>query len=786
VSSCSYFTAKEQLEPVGSVGIGWVGDGDKDTLLAIRAGEGNKGALPAYIPTGVLDHRRGGTTPEERNFVPSGYGMLDIDGKAHPERDQTRDEDLVTTFARKAKREFEDAGFVACISPGGDGIKAIFRISGTDEDDDLDAHYAAAYHAAVVLAPDGYVVDSCGDLGRLCFQSHDPDMADPSGALEIVVTEYDRLASVRLRAAKVDWGDLGDLDEPLAEKALRGLLRPKESKFKTAYEGDASRFDGDVSAAIFSLISHLRSSSHKPGPQEIVSILLDAPLVTSNPKYDGDEAYMRRSVQNMIDKDAANIERKEVDGNGIFAGWDGTDATCAAALDRAMGQHLRFLPETGGWALLKDTGLWDVPLPGRRDAGAATEGSRALRDASSAIADEDTREAIQRYTGSMRNMEAALKHLGGGGGHDISLSEFDAQVNLIHIPDTGLLNLVDLTVRPPGPEDLVSSSLGVPWVKGARADPEYQRLTTPIFDDPEHYRFLMRYAGASLFGRNVVRSMIFGLGEGGHNGKSSLFSALVKMFGGYGADLPARMLFKGAFSRGGADHTADLANIPPPARLGYCDEEDGDGIWDIARIKRLCSEESIKVRGLGQDFRDAQIRFNMLASSNYLPPLEDYDPAILKRILVLRFEHTFSHDPAIRPYMATDKFLVPLLDDVIEGLRDYNEVGLDPPAAVIIEGEKLASDLDTLGSFLGAYTVTVDIHDEGFHTGADMWRCYRNHLENEGLPQIKKSMFMSGMKGKGYEQGKCDKVRAWKHRTAAKGEWLGLNSEGRALLGGMM
>ena len=121
----------------------------------------DKRELPAVSISGATTGLRKSAVPDGR-FTHSGFLQIDIDGKDNPE----------WSLADLRSALISDPRIVALfISPSGDGIKAIARISS-----DVSLHKRSFFAAEAHFKTLGINIDkSCKDPVRLCFLSHDPN-----------------------------------------------------------------------------------------------------------------------------------------------------------------------------------------------------------------------------------------------------------------------------------------------------------------------------------------------------------------------------------------------------------------------------------------------------------------------------------------------------------------------------------------------------------------------------------------------------------------------------------
>jgi putative DNA primase/helicase len=276
-------------------------------------------------------------------------------------------------------------------------------------------------------------------------------------------------------------------------------------------------------------------------------------------------------------------------------------------------------------------------------------------------------------------------------------------------------------------------------------------------NEQEEARFLMRWLGSALYPANLSRTLMFWLGAEGSNGKSSLAKAIAATLGlqqGYAGIAANGLLSKAHFQRSGSEHSAHLSSIPSGCRFLYVDEM-GELSWDQELVKKLASVEPMYIRGAyAHHHRLAIPRFNLVVSSNHMPPLENCEPAMLARLVILKFDKTFQKNPEVDALMQSPEFLEGLLDDMLEGLRDYHAGGgsLEPPASCILAGAELVEDIDRIGRFLEECTTTGFV-DLEVPTRNQVYLAYKQWCWDMSADRAPESStrFYADLKRKGYQ-----------------------------------
>jgi putative DNA primase/helicase len=190
--------------------------------------------------------------------------------------------------------------------------------------------------------------------------------------------------------------------------------------------------------------------------------------------------------------------------------------------------------------------------------------------------------------------------------------------------------------------------------------------------------FLQRVAGYCLTGSTREHALFFFYGTGG-NGKSKFIEAISGAMGDYAKGAPIETFTASNFER----HPTDLAGLRG-ARLVTAIETDGGRQWAEAKIKALTGGDKIVARFMRQDFFEYQPEFKILIAGNHKPSLQNVDEAIRRRFYLVPF--TVTIPPSERDLDLAEKLKAEwpgILRWMIDGCREWQRIGLQPPKAVL-------------------------------------------------------------------------------------------------------
>lgn len=312
-------------------------------------------------------------------------------------------------------------------------------------------------------------------------------------------------------------------------------------------------------------------------------------------------------------------------------------------------------------------------------------------------------------------------------------------------------------------DQLQTKKMSVPYDKGA-ACPLFDAFLEEMQPDREVRAFLQRWFGLSMTGLPVQR-MVFFHGNGA-NGKSVLVDLMAKIMGDYSATVRIESL-TGTTRRGGGDATPDLVPLIG-ARFARTSEPDQGTRLQEGLIKELTGGEPIMVRALHSDFIEIRPIFKLTMSGNHKPEIRGTDDGIWRRVVMVPWNQTIAEDRR-NPHLVDDLMgeAPGILNWLIDGLMDYLEGGLSPPASITHATAEYRKESDPLGQFLEECctcdgsefdTLTTKRLKDGF----DLW------LTEQGLPV---------WKGRTFHLSMTKRSGTWKHPDSGWGFAKGPNSK---------
>ena len=294
----------------------------------------------------------------------------------------------------------------------------------------------------------------------------------------------------------------------------------------------------------------------------------------------------------------------------------------------------------------------------------------------------------------------------------------DYQFNLRN----GTLNLGTLELQPHNRDNTISKLAEYEYNKNATC-PMFTKYLQRIFrsnpNKDEIIKFLQRAVGYSLTG-STQEQCLFLLYGSGANGKTVFLDVMLEVLGEYGTTTQSR-----TFTTERGQINNDIAALVG-RRFVCASENSSDSKLDEALIKQLTGGESISARFLHKEFFVFKPKFKLWWGFNHPPAISDMTNSIWRRIKIIPFTE-------ILPESEWDKKLslkiianeLPgVLNWAIEGLKEYNKIGLQQPEVITAATKNYKNDQDVLRDFfVSTYLETDSESDEV--KASDLYAAYK-------------------------------------------------------------
>lgn len=281
---------------------------------------------------------------------------------------------------------------------------------------------------------------------------------------------------------------------------------------------------------------------------------------------------------------------------------------------------------------------------------------------------------------------------------EISTERIDTDPWLLNTP-TGTLDLHGLTLRPHNPDDRITKVTTVGYNPDATSATWEHFLETSL-PDPEVRAFLQRYAGLSLIGKVIEHVLVIAHGSQGRNGKGVFARTIARVLDSYATTAPADLLVQSRY--GDKRSAGELAAIMRlrGARWVALSELNKGVAMDEATMKSLTGGDILTAKFMGKDPVEFDPSHTIFMSANDLPTVGSDSTAAWARIRAVPWTVSWVGREDVTLEDRIERELEGVLAWMVEGLRQYQKIGLAAPAAVMAETEKYRSDNDPVARFI--------------------------------------------------------------------------------------
>jgi putative DNA primase/helicase len=278
------------------------------------------------------------------------------------------------------------------------------------------------------------------------------------------------------------------------------------------------------------------------------------------------------------------------------------------------------------------------------------------------------RASMAKMVGSVHTLARADRRIAA------TIEQWDIDPMLLNTPG-GIVDLRDGTLRKSDPLAFCTKMTAV----APRGDcPLFLAFLNRIMDnDAALVAYIQRVCGYCLTGDTSEQAMFFNYGAGA-NGKSVLMSTVSGILADYCVATPIETFTESKSDR----HPTELARLRG-ARLVTATETEAGRHWAESRLKELTGGEKIAARFMNQNFFEFQPAFKPHLSGNHKPRLRSVGLAMRRRVSLIPFAVTIpeaERDPHLLEKLKAER--PGILQWIIDGCLDWQEMGLAPPDAV--------------------------------------------------------------------------------------------------------
>lgn len=310
----------------------------------------------------------------------------------------------------------------------------------------------------------------------------------------------------------------------------------------------------------------------------------------------------------------------------------------------------------------------------------------------------------------------------------------------------GTLDLHTGQLRPHDPDDRITKVAAADYVPGARSA-AWQGFLASSLPDEAVRGFLQRYIGLALVGEVIEHRLLINIGAG-RNGKSIFSAAITDSLGDYAKTMSTSVLTLGRaeMSAGTSSEIMQLQGV----RAVFMSEIAKGARLDESLMKNLTGGDAVVAKRMRQDPVEFTPSHSLIMSVNDLPTVAAESEAVWARILAVPWTVSFlgREDPTLKDKLATPEARSAILAWAIQGLSDYQRVGLDPPPTVLARTDEYRKEMDSLARFLAERCLTSPIMSVRFR---DLFAAFQKWATAEGMTPMGRKAFRDDLPKHGLE-----------------------------------
>lgn len=430
-----------------------------------------------------------------------------------------------------------------------------------------------------------------------------------------------------------------------------------------------------------------------------------------------------------------------------------TDLGNAKRLVKTCGNDIRYCFHTKKWYVW--TGRrWAVDDKGAVYKKAKRVVQSILAEAAE-IEDPEVRKAFiqhERVSEGESRIKAMVSLAQSEGEIPVRLKDFDANPNLLNTV-SGNIDLLAGKMGPHRRSDMVTKMSPVAYHPEAKC-PIWERFLNQVTAGNKALQdYLQRCVGYSLTGETKEHALFLLYGKGA-NGKSTFLEVIRHVLGDYAqtADFASFMVSKNQTVRN------DIAKLNG-ARLVTATESESGKRMSEAVVKQLTGGDTVTARFLYSEHFEFVPQFKLWLGTNHKPKIVGADDGIWRRIRLIPFTVQFPKDRQDKDLPKKLKVeAAAILNWALEGLRQWQKVGLDEPETVTDATSEYRADQDVLQHFIDARCKAA----VGERVkGSSLYSSYKLWAELAGEFIMSERDFSNAMSDRGYSRYRTSSERGW-------------------------
>jgi P4 family phage/plasmid primase-like protien len=371
------------------------------------------------------------------------------------------------------------------------------------------------------------------------------------------------------------------------------------------------------------------------------------------------------------------------------------------------------------------------------------------------IQDPEVRKAFirhERVSESDSRIKAMVSLTQSEGEIPVRLKDFDANPNLLNTVG-GTIDLFTGKLATHRRSDMLTKMSPVAYDSGAQCPTWGLFLNQVTAGDKALQDYLQRCVGYSLTGETKEHALFLLYGKGA-NGKSTFLEVVRHVIGDYAqtADFGSFMVSKNQTVRN------DLAKLNG-ARLVTATESESGKRMSEAVVKQLTGGDTVTARFLYSEHFEFVPQFKLWLGTNHKPKIVGSDDGIWRRIRLIPFTVQISKEQQDKDLSKKLKAeAVGILNWALEGLRQWQKLGLAEPETVTEATSEYRADQDVLQHFIDARCKTgvgERVKSSSLYADYKLW------ADVAGEFVMSERDFGNAMTDRGYSRYRTSRERGW-------------------------
>jgi len=404
----------------------------------------------------------------------------------------------------------------------------------------------------------------------------------------------------------------------------------------------------------------------------------------------------------------------------------------------------RYAAHKGVW-MTWDRNVWKE-IDNSEIANAAAEYLEELYTKKLAAAPKEDAPKWQREIQNARRrsrIEGALFFLRGMRGILTPAREWDANGWELNTA-SHIINLRTGEHRKQTPKDLVTKLAPTEYKPGVVSE-RWREHVEMALPNENVRRQVQRDLGRALVGKHLSEKLSIWYG-GGANGRSTTIKTLQNVLGGYAKAAAPTLLLQSKHDR----HPVEMADLEG-ARIVTTIEVDENRRLAEAITKQLTGGDTIRARGMRENFRDITSTWSIFLVVNHKPIISGRDTAMWRRVSLVPWTATIPEDKQKEQDLVVEELLEEgsgILNWLLEGLEDTKKEPKWTADEVKTATAAYRKEQDVIADWLAARCEFGASYKEAMK---DLYADYKAYCEQEGDKPISKKQLSKLLAERGYE-----------------------------------